>query len=162
MFKFSHIISSSSMQLRALVMQIFQKRSPFLYLTDGSSLSEQKSSALSSFHVFLATYLKRIQPISLISLQLKVFRNLCTQLFHPSPRGSTDHSWPNLTSNPPQHRTISHGITDSPNRGNNTSPAFFFNFPAVWALTCLLNPLADWLSKGILGLGIENEPDALS
>lgn len=116
MFKFSHIISSSSMQLRALVMQIFQKRSPFLYLTGWQFSVRAKVFCSFIFSCFSSYYLERIQPISLISLQLKVFRNLGAQLFHPSPRGSTDHSWPNLTSNPPQHRTISHGITDSPIR----------------------------------------------
>lgn len=153
MFKFSLIISSSSMQLRALVMQIFQKKSPFLCWTGWQFSVRAK--------VFCSFILERIQPISLISLQLKVFRNLCAQLFHPSLREFTNQSWPNLTSNPPQQRTISHGVTDFPNRGNNTSPAFFFKFPAVWALTCLLNPPTDWLSKGTSGLGIENEQDVL-
>ena len=65
---------------------------------------------------------------SLIPHQLKVFRNLRAQLFHSSPRESTNLGGPDLTSDPlcsgSQHRTASTGVTCSHlTEEGNTPPA---------------------------------------
>lgn len=155
-------MSSSHVELWALLMQISQRGVHSCIRWDGSFLSKQKSAALWSLHIFLVRGLERIQPVSLILLQLRVFRNLHAQLLHPSAGESMNLSGPYLTQGPlysdAQHRILSHGIISSHvtvenNMHQLSSSGFQQNLR--------FHSDTDWLWRANPVFGSENEPDVI-